>query len=93
MSKTYAYHNTFGFGEILNCDKNFVNVKFLNNITRKIVTLNLELIKLDIKYLDYVIVHELSHLIYPNHSKDFWNVVSKYCPNYKIYRKEMKNLI
>lgn len=63
------------------------------NITRKIVTLNLELIKLDIKYLDYVIVHELSHLIYPNHSKDFWNVVSKYCPNYKIYRKEMKNLI
>ena len=63
------------------------------NITRNIVTLNLELIKLDIKYLDYVIVHELSHLIYPNHSKDFWNVVSKYCPNYKIYRKEMKNLI
>lgn len=63
------------------------------NITRKIVTLNLELIKLDIKYLDYVIVHELSHLIYPNHSKDFWNLVYKYCPNYKIYRKEMKNLI
>ena len=47
------------------------------NITRKIVTLNLELIKLDIKYLDYVIVHELSHLIYPNHSKDFWNLC--YC--------------
>ena len=37
MSKTYAYHNTFGFGEILNCDKSFVNVKFLNNKTRKIV--------------------------------------------------------
>jgi len=63
------------------------------NITKKIVTLNLELIKLDIKYLDYVIVHELSHLIYPNHSKDFWNLVYKYCPNYKLYRKEMKNLI
>lgn len=63
------------------------------NITKKIVTLNLELIKLDIKYLDYVIVHELSHLIYPNHSKSFWNLVYKYCPNYKLYRKEMKNLI
>ena len=63
------------------------------NISKKIITLNLELIKLDIKYLDYVIIHELSHLIYPNHSKEFWSVVEKYCPCYKKYRKEMKNII
>ena len=63
------------------------------NVTDKNITLNLELIKLDTKYLDYVIVHELSHLIYANHSKDFWNVVSKYIKDYKKYRKEMKNII
>ncbi len=63
------------------------------NISDRTITLNLELIKLDTKYLDYVIVHELCHLIYPNHSKYFWNLVSKYIDNYKKYRNEMKNII
>ena len=60
------------------------------NVRLKVVTLNLELIKRDLKYLAYVIVHELSHLIYPNHSKDFWSLVEENMPEYKKYRKEMK---
>ena len=60
------------------------------NIKTHIITLNLELIKRDTKYLDYVIVHELSHLIYPNHSSDFWNLVEENMPDYKKYRNEMK---
>lgn len=60
------------------------------NVKDKTVTLNFELIKRDIKYLDYVIVHELSHFIHPNHSKSFWFLVSKYIPNYKELRKEMR---
>ncbi len=54
------------------------------------VTLNLELIKKDHKYLNYVIVHELSHFVHFNHSKAFWNTVEKYCPEYKLVRKELK---
>lgn len=54
------------------------------------VTLNLELIRMDTKYLDYVIVHELSHFIHFDHSKSFWDTVSKYCKDYKIIRKEMR---
>lgn len=54
------------------------------------VTLNKELIKYDITKLDYVIVHELSHVIHFNHSKEFWNLVSKYCPNYKEIRKALR---
>ena len=54
------------------------------------VTLNSELFKYGIEELDYVIIHELSHLVFFNHSKDFWNLVSKYCPNYKIVRKKLK---
>jgi len=60
------------------------------NLRNKNVTLNLELSKYDIRCLDYVIIHELSHFKYPNHSKDFWNLVSKYCPNYKEIRKSLK---
>ncbi len=55
------------------------------------ITLNSELMKRDIKYLDYVIVHELSHLIYPNHSRKFWAVVEENYKEYKKVRKEMKN--
>lgn len=61
------------------------------NTKTKRVTLNFSLIKRDIKYLDYVIVHELSHLVYPNHSKEFWNLVSILVPDYKKLRKELNS--
>lgn len=54
------------------------------------VTLNLELIKKDPEYLNYVIVHELSHFIHFDHSRAFWHVVEKYCPDYKTVRKKLK---
>lgn len=61
------------------------------NTKTKTVTLNLELMKRDTKYLDYVIVHELSHLIHANHSSKFWDLVEENMPDYKEYRKEMKD--
>ena len=57
------------------------------NVKTKVITLNTELITKDIRCLDYVIYHELSHLVEANHSKKFWQVVSENCPNYKEYRK------
>ena len=33
--------------------------------------------------IDYIVVHELVHLIYPNHSNDFWNQVDKVLPEYR----------
>ena len=54
------------------------------------VTLNYNLIFMDRKYLDYVIVHELSHFIHFDHSKEFWKLVSENEPNYKQIRKEMR---
>lgn len=60
------------------------------NIKSKTITLNSLLLKYDIKAIDYVIIHELSHLIHFNHSKDFWLLVSKYCPDYKNIKKVLK---
>ncbi len=54
------------------------------------ITLNLELIKRDTKYLDYVICHELSHLVESNHSKAFWKVVEENYPKYKEARRDMR---
>lgn len=58
--------------------------------SKKNITLNLELIKYSQQAIRYVILHELCHLKYMNHSKDFWNLVEKYMPNYKQIKKEFK---
>ncbi len=47
------------------------------------VTLNSKLIKYGLKEIDYVIVHELSHFVHFDHSKEFWETVGKYMPDYK----------
>lgn len=60
------------------------------NKNLKKVTLNSDLIYKYPKYLDYVIVHELSHFIHFDHSKEFWKLVSENEPNYKKLRKELQ---
>ena len=60
------------------------------NIKTHVITLNLELMKRDIGYLDYVIIHEMSHLIHGDHSRSFWKLVEENMPDYKKYREEMK---
>lgn len=60
------------------------------NKNKKLIKLNFELIKYSINEIDYVIIHELSHLIEFNHSKNFWNIVKKYKPDYKESTKVLK---
>ena len=54
------------------------------------VTLNSRLIRYDIKIIDYVIIHELSHFVHFDHSKEFWNTVEYYMPDYKKAVKALK---
>ena len=42
------------------------------------------------KVLDYVVVHELCHLTLMNLSKDFWNMVGRFMPDYKIYKQWLR---
>lgn len=58
---------------------------------RKNIKLNYRLVMLDNKYIDYVCLHELTHTKYMNHSKLFWNEVSKFMPNWKQIKTEMSN--
>lgn len=54
------------------------------------ITINTYLMQFPQEIIDYVIVHELAHIQYMNHSKDFWQLVEKYVPNYKECRKKLK---
>jgi predicted metal-dependent hydrolase len=52
---------------------------------------NWKLILAPIHMIDYVVVHELCHLIHQNHSHRFWDEVKKHLPDYKDRRKWLMN--
>ena len=51
---------------------------------------NWNIIKAPHAIADYVVVHELCHLVHPNHSKDFWALVQKFDPAYQEHRDWLK---
>ena len=55
------------------------------------VRINWRLIQADPYVIDYVICHEFAHLTHMNHSRNFWNLVEKLCPNYKLAENYLKN--
>lgn len=55
------------------------------------VRINWRLIQADPYVVDYVICHEFAHLTHMNHSRNFWNLVEKLCPNYKLAENYLKN--
>lgn len=59
--------------------------------SKKNITINYNLIKYSKEVIRYVILHEICHLKYMNHSKDFWDLVEKYMPEYKKIKKELKS--
>ncbi len=54
------------------------------------INMTTHLIHYDIKYIEYVFLHEICHLKHQDHSVNFYNVLVKLCPNYKQLRKELK---
>jgi predicted metal-dependent hydrolase len=57
------------------------------------ITINSELIKLDQVFHEYVIIHELCHLKYHNHSTDYYRLLAELIPDYKSIRKELRKYI
>lgn len=57
----------------------------------KSLDFNLTLVHYSEDIINSVIIHELAHYFVYNHSKKFYDVVYKYCPNYDLLDKELKN--
>jgi predicted metal-dependent hydrolase len=61
------------------------------NIKKKRIWINLELAKKSLPCLEYVIVHELVHLLERRHNGDFYHHMDHFLPNWKQIKQELKN--
>ncbi len=59
-------------------------------VAKKNLVFNSKIIALPEEYAEYIIVHELCHILEFNHSKKFWKLVSEQFPDYKRIKKELK---
>lgn len=57
---------------------------------KKVISLNIALMKLTFEEIDYVLIHELAHTEHLNHSDQFWQRVEECSPDYKLYRAAIK---
>ncbi len=51
---------------------------------------NWRLVLAPVPVLDYVVIHELAHCREMNHSSRFWDIVGEMMPDYRIYRKWLR---
>jgi len=75
----------------------FTEIKISNNkgtwgscTSKGVLFFNWRLIFVPLETLYYVVVHEMCHLVEMNHSSRFWNLVSNFCPDYKIHKQWLK---
>ena len=54
------------------------------------ISFNYHLVKLSSSLIEYVVIHELAHIIYQNHSKDFWKLVHNHLSDYKIKEDKIR---
>jgi predicted metal-dependent hydrolase len=89
-------------GRAIGVKANKVVIKNLKNRWASItknneINLNINLIKAPPEIIDYIIIHELCHFKIKGHSYNFWNLISRYVPDYPKYLKWLningKNLL
>jgi len=59
---------------------------------RGVITLNLELVRMPPACIDYVISHELCHLVEFNHSARFYQLQERFVPDWQVRKRELDEL-
>ena len=60
-----------------------------NYYQKKLLTFDKDLIHYSLEIIDSIVIHELAHYYYHDHSPLFYNMVLKYCPNYKELQRKL----
>lgn len=86
LERVYFYEKVLGVAISDLRIKSF-NRSWGNCSSKKQVSFSPYLVMAPITVIDYVVVHELAHIIIPNHSAKFWNFLEKIIPDYKQRKK------
>ena len=62
------------------------------NIAARRIWINLELAKKPVECLEYIVVHEMNHLLERHHSDRFHQLMDDFLPNWKLLRDQLNNL-
>lgn len=92
----YLTKRTADLAKQLGLSINKVYIKNVKTIwgscsTKNNINYNIRLISMPKEVIDYVIIHELCHLVQRNHSKKFWELVERIIPDYREKRDFLKN--
>ncbi len=85
--------------EIIGVSPNEIKIKKMKtkwgvcNAKAKRIWLNLELIKKPFHSLEYIIVHELVHLLEEKHNDKFRNYMNEYLPKWELHKRELNEFI
>ncbi len=58
--------------------------------TKSTITLNAKLLEMPRNCIEYVVLHEFCHFIHPNHSRDFYDFLSMFMPDWKERKQELE---
>ncbi|MBS1415908.1 MAG: M48 family metallopeptidase [Clostridia bacterium] len=58
--------------------------------SNKMITFNSRLIQLEPKLIEYVVIHELCHVVELNHSEKFWKTLEQFIPDWSERRSSLK---
>jgi predicted metal-dependent hydrolase len=67
------------------------NTRWGSCSSKRNLNFSYKLMFLEPELMDYIIIHELAHLVEMNHSKRFWNIVGTYCEDYLELRARLRN--
>ena len=88
--KTFSYSNHLNLRPVSIKTKSY-KTRWGSCSPQGVISYNWKLIGAPTKVIDYVIVHELCHLKHLNHSKNFWDTLNQFMPNYKTHRAWLNN--
>lgn len=95
FGKEYSLTKSKEYADLINKSFNRISIKDVSTrwgscSTKNNLNYNFRLFMAPKEVVDYVIAHEVAHLKFRNHKKEFWDLVEQIYPNYKVYRKWLK---